>query len=105
MLLVKGRLCLPASSRLARQQPSAHSTADMNSLDGKIAFVSGGARGIGAETARLLVDAGARVVIGNVLDERGRETARALEAAGGQVFYVHLNVTRAASSSAPRQPA
>jgi NAD(P)-dependent dehydrogenase (short-subunit alcohol dehydrogenase family) len=67
---------------------------DMNRLDGKIAFLSGAARGIGAETARLMVEAGARVAIGDVLDERGRETVRALEASGGEALYVHLDVTR-----------
>jgi NAD(P)-dependent dehydrogenase (short-subunit alcohol dehydrogenase family) len=67
----------------------------MNRLDGKIAFLSGAARGIGAETARVMVEAGARVAIGDVMDERGRETVRALEAAGGQALYVHLDVTRA----------
>ncbi|HTO83298.1 MAG TPA: glucose 1-dehydrogenase [Methylomirabilota bacterium] len=72
----------------------------MNRLDGKIAFLSGAARGIGAETARLMVEAGARVVIGDILDERGRETARALEAAGGSALYVHLDVTRAADWTA-----
>jgi len=67
----------------------------MSRLDGKIAFVSGGARGIGAETARRMVEAGARVAIGDLLDERGRETVRALEAAGGEALYMHLDVTRA----------
>jgi NAD(P)-dependent dehydrogenase (short-subunit alcohol dehydrogenase family) len=67
----------------------------MNRLDGKIAFLSGAARGIGAETARLMVEAGAKVAIGDLLDERGRETVRALEAAGGEALYVHLDVTRA----------
>ena len=67
----------------------------MNRLDRKIAFLSGAARGIGAATARLMVEAGAKVVIGDILDERGRETVRALEAAGGQALYVHLDVTRA----------
>ena len=66
----------------------------MNRLDGKIAFISGAARGIGAETARLMVQAGAKVAIGDVTDERGRETVRSLEAAGGQALYVHLDVTR-----------
>jgi NAD(P)-dependent dehydrogenase (short-subunit alcohol dehydrogenase family) len=67
----------------------------MNRLDGKIAFISGAARGIGAETARLMVEAGAQVAIGDLLDERGRETVGGLEAAGGQALYVHLDVTRA----------
>jgi NAD(P)-dependent dehydrogenase (short-subunit alcohol dehydrogenase family) len=66
----------------------------MNRLDGKIAFISGGARGIGAETAQLMAQAGAKVAIGDVTDERGRETVRALEAAGGEALYVHLDVTR-----------
>ena len=63
----------------------------MNRLDGKVAFISGAARGIGAETARLMVEAGAKVAIGDVLDERGRETARAL---GADAIYHHLDVTR-----------
>ncbi len=62
----------------------------MNRLDGKVALISGAARGIGAETARLMVEAGAKVVIGDVLDERGRETARGLADAA---LYVHLDVT------------
>jgi NAD(P)-dependent dehydrogenase (short-subunit alcohol dehydrogenase family) len=67
----------------------------MNRLDGKIALLSGAARGIGAATARLMVEAGAQVAIGDLLDEPGRATVRALEAAGGQALYVHLDVTRA----------
>jgi NAD(P)-dependent dehydrogenase (short-subunit alcohol dehydrogenase family) len=62
----------------------------MNRLDGKVALISGAARGIGAETARLMVEAGAKVVIGDLLDERGRETARGL---GDAALYVHLDVT------------
>ena len=61
----------------------------MNRLDGKSALISGAARGIGAATARLMVEAGAKVTIGDVLDERGRETAAAI---GG--IYVHLDVSR-----------
>src|SRR5258708_40185118 len=62
----------------------------MNRLDGKVALISGSARGIGAETARLMVEAGAWVAIADVLDERGRETARAL---GDNAMYQHLDVT------------
>jgi NAD(P)-dependent dehydrogenase (short-subunit alcohol dehydrogenase family) len=63
----------------------------MNRLDGKRAFISGAARGIGAETARRMVEAGAKVAIGDILDEKGRETAASL---GEAALYVPLDVTR-----------
>ena len=66
----------------------------MNRLDGKVALISGAARGIGAETARLMAEAGAKVAVGDVLDERGRETVRAIESAGGEAIYTRLDVTR-----------
>src|SRR6266851_938102 len=69
----------------------------MNRLDGKVAFLSGAARGIGGATARLMASAGAKVAIGDVLDERGRQTAKEIEAAGGQALYVSLDVTQEAS--------
>lgn len=65
----------------------------MTRLDGKVALVSGAARGIGAETARRLAKAGAAVALGDVLDEGGKAVAREIEAAGGKVFYSRLDVT------------
>lgn len=69
----------------------------MNRLDGKVALISGGARGIGAETARLMTQVGAKVVIGDVLADRGRETAKEITAAGGEAIFVALDVTSEAS--------
>ena len=64
----------------------------MNRLDGKIAFLSGAARGIGGATAKRMVEAGAKVAIGDVLDEIGRKHAQEIGA-----LYVHLDVTQEAS--------
>jgi NAD(P)-dependent dehydrogenase (short-subunit alcohol dehydrogenase family) len=69
----------------------------MNRLDGKIAIVSGGARGIGGETARRMAEHGAKVVIGDVLDAEGAATVKAIHDAGGDATFVHLDVTRAAA--------
>ena len=66
----------------------------MSRLDNKVALISGAARGIGGETAQLMAQAGAKVVIGDVLDERGQQTVAAIRAAGGQAEYIHLDVTQ-----------
>ena len=55
---------------------------DLFRLDGKRAFITGGASGIGEATARLFTQAGARVIIADLNEGRGRELANSLE--GGE---------------------
>ena len=62
----------------------------MGKLNGRVALVTGGARGQGACEARLFADEGARVVVADVLDDPGREVAAQL---GDQGRFVHLDVT------------
>jgi 3alpha(or 20beta)-hydroxysteroid dehydrogenase len=62
----------------------------MGRLDGKTALVTGAARGTGEATARLFAREGARVVLGDVLDEAGAAVAKDL---GGDVLYRHLDVS------------
>ncbi|MDC9005260.1 SDR family oxidoreductase [Mycobacterium marinum] len=60
-------------------------------LTGKVALVSGGARGMGASHVRALVAEGAHVVLGDILDDEGRAVAAEL---GDAARYVHLDVTQ-----------
>ena len=62
-------------------------------LENKVALISGGARGMGAAEARMFAAEGAKVVIGDVLDEDGRQTEAAINELGGECFFVHLDVT------------
>lgn len=59
---------------------------------GKVALVTGAARGQGAAHARLLAEEGARVLLGDILDEAGRATAEELGADELDVKYIHLDV-------------
>jgi NAD(P)-dependent dehydrogenase (short-subunit alcohol dehydrogenase family) len=68
----------------------------MGRLAGKVALISGGARGQGAVEAQLFVQEGAAVVFGDVLDDEGKKVEADIRASGGRATYVHLNVTREA---------
>jgi len=66
----------------------------MARLAGKVALISGGARGQGAVEAKMFTQEGAQVVFGDILDEEGKQVEAAIRAQGGEATYVHLNVTR-----------
>jgi 3(or 17)beta-hydroxysteroid dehydrogenase len=66
----------------------------MNRLDDKVALLSGAARGIGGQTARRMAEAGAKVVIGDILEDKGQEIAKEITDAGGDARFVRLDVTR-----------
>ena len=57
-------------------------------LQGKVALISGGARGVGAATARLFAREGARVAIGDILEQEGREVASEVAATGADAVFV-----------------
>lgn len=62
-------------------------------LQGKVAIITGGARGQGAAEARMFAREGAKVVFGDVLDDEGRQVEDEIAAAGGEAVYVRLDVT------------
>jgi NAD(P)-dependent dehydrogenase (short-subunit alcohol dehydrogenase family) len=65
-------------------------------LQGKIALISGGARGMGAVEARLFAKEGAKVTIGDVLEDEGRKLEAEINATGGVALFVRLDVTHEA---------
>ena len=65
----------------------------MDRLKGKVALISGGARGQGSAEAQLFAAEGAFVVVGDILDIEGKETVRRINESGGYAKYVHLDVT------------
>ena len=64
----------------------------MRRLEGRVALITGAASGIGRVTAERLAEEGAVVVVTDVQDEAGEQTAAAIRD-GGDALYLHLDVT------------
>ena len=62
-------------------------------LENKVALISGGARGQGAAEARLFAREGARVVIGDILEEEGHQVEAEINELVGECLFVRLDVT------------
>jgi 3alpha(or 20beta)-hydroxysteroid dehydrogenase len=60
-------------------------------FEGKVAVITGGAGGMGEGCARTLVAEGAKVVVADILDDKGQKLAHEL---GGNAVYVHTDVTQ-----------
>ena len=65
----------------------------MGRLDGKVAIISGGARGQGAVETELFAMEGAKVIFGDVQDEDGKKVEAKVVELGGDVEYMRLDVT------------
>jgi NAD(P)-dependent dehydrogenase (short-subunit alcohol dehydrogenase family) len=65
----------------------------MGKLDGKVALISGGARGQGAAEAETFAREGAKVVFGDIRDAEGQKVEATIRAHGHEAVYVHLDVT------------
>ncbi len=65
----------------------------MGRLDGKVAIISGGAKGQGAEEARLFAEEGAKIIIGDILDKDGMQIESEIVERGGEAKFVHLDVS------------
>ncbi len=62
-------------------------------LEGKVAIITGGANGMGAEECRMFAREGAKVIIADILEDAGRQVEAEIVEAGGDAVFVRLDVT------------
>ncbi len=63
-------------------------------LEGKVALITGGARGMGAAEAKLFSKEGAKVVIADILEDEGRQTEAEINETGGDAVFIRLDVSQ-----------
>ena len=63
-------------------------------LEGKVALITGGARGMGAAEAKLFSREGAKVVIADILEDEGRQTEAETNETGGDAIFIKLDVSQ-----------
>ena len=66
---------------------------DMSKLQNKVAVITGGASGIGAATAKLFVEEGAKVVLVDLNEEKGKAFEAELKAQNAEALFVKANIT------------
>jgi NAD(P)-dependent dehydrogenase (short-subunit alcohol dehydrogenase family) len=69
-------------------------------LENKVALITGAASGMGESAAKLFAREGAKVVVADVTERDGSDVARAIVAAGGEAFFVRLDVAQEADWTA-----
>ena len=62
-------------------------------LEGKVAIITGGANGMGAEECRIFAREGAKVVIADIVEEEGRQLEAEIAESGGDAVFMKLDVT------------
>ena len=66
----------------------------MGRLEGKVILISGGAKGQGATESIMFAGEGAKIIIGDILDDEGLKIESQIRELGGEATFVHLDVTQ-----------
>jgi NAD(P)-dependent dehydrogenase (short-subunit alcohol dehydrogenase family) len=78
------------------EEGAVHPVLESFRIDGRVAVVTGAARGLGRQMARALAEAGADVAICDLLADEGRDAALEIERLGRRALFERVDVTRSA---------